>query len=138
MGACEILRIPLSIIIISWLWSPNQVFGVLHKFLNMQDNEDTTEESHEIVLYCNNIQADPERGGLRELQSPPSFWLENNEISQLEKEKNLSVYTFKTWINMQIFLNFYLSPLSLSIPVLKTFWIRICNTFIYQLELFAI
>ena len=135
MGACEILRIPLSIIIISWLWSPNEVFVVFHKFLNMQDNEDTTEESHEIVIsyIYNTISGSREGGGLRELQSPPSFWLENNEISQ-----NLSVYMFKAWINMQIFLNFDLSPLSLSIPVLKTFWIRICNTFIYQLELFTI
>ena len=134
MWACEILRIPLSIIIISRLWSPNEVFVVLHKFLNMQDNEDTTEESHEIVIYIyNTISGSREGGGYGSCNPLPSFWLENNEISQ-----NLSVYTFKTWINMQIFLNFDLSPLSLSIPVLKTFWIRICNTFIYQLELFTI
>ena len=53
MGANEIFKNPPSIIIISWFWSLNQVFGVLHKNLNMQDDEDTTEEIDEILLYCN-------------------------------------------------------------------------------------
>ena len=48
---------------------------ILHKFLNMQDNEDTTEESHErdrFVIYMYNMYIES-REGVRELQPPPLF-----------------------------------------------------------------
>ena len=97
VGACEILKIKYHYNQMIMITQPS--IRCTSQVLNMQDNEDTTEEIHKIVLYCIYHKCITP---LADLESwwygsctPPLFLIRKLWNEPIRERKNLSVYTFK-------------------------------------------